>query len=181
LARYYYLVATLPFLFYDTEKALSHRELLDLCRQHISPGHFRLLLSAAAADPHPSVPSCKTLDLWREWEASLRNELVRLRAKKGGFEAERYVVGSAQNMDAQQAAREAFEQESPLEAEDALNRARWAYLDELEAGHYFDIDKILIYTLRLQILERKALFDEQKGREMFYRIYAEITSPGGDN
>jgi hypothetical protein len=52
-------------------------------------------------------------------------------------------------------------------------------LDELESGHYFDIDKILVYALRLQILERKALFDEQKGREMFDKVYTEIISPVG--
>jgi hypothetical protein len=181
LARYYYLVATLPFLFYDTEKLLPVDGLLDLCRQHVSPGHFRLLSSAATADLRPSVPSCRTLDLWRGWEASMRNELARLRAKKRGFEAEQYLVDATENMDAQQAAREAFDQESPLEAEDALNRARWTYLDGLEVGHYFDIDKILVYALRLQILQRKALFDAQKGREMFDRIYAKITSPVGDN
>jgi hypothetical protein len=181
LARYYYLVATLPFLFYDTEKSLAVHELLDLCSQHVSRGHFRLLSSAAAADLRRPVPSCETLDLWRGWETSLRNELARLRAKKRGLEAEQYLVDTTENMDAQQAARESFEQESPLEAEDVLNRARWTYLDDLEAGHHFDIDKILVYTLRLQILQRKALFDEQKGREMFDRIYTKITSPVGDN
>ena len=49
----------------------------------------------------------------------------------------------------------------------------------MESGHYFDIDKILIYLLRLQILQRKALFDDQKGRELFDKIYAEIINPVG--
>ena len=44
-----------------------------------------------------------------------------------------------------------------------------------------DIEKILVYALRLQILERKALFDKEKGREMFEKIYAEVTSPIYDN
>jgi len=104
-----------------------------------------------------------------------------LRGKKKGVETEAYLIGSPGIITAQQIAREAFVQESPLQAEDTLNRARWSYLDDLEVGHYFDIEKILVYALRLQILERKALFDEEKGREMFEKIYAEVTSPIYDN
>jgi hypothetical protein len=187
LAQYYYLVASFPLLFYDTERITSRREFLDLCGQHISPRHYQLLSSTSTTDLRPTTPSCGILDLWREWETSLRNELVRLRAKKRGTEAEAYLVDSPWIINAQQIAREAFGQESPLQAEDTLNRARWSYLDELEVGHYFDIEKVLVYALRLQILERKALFDKEKGREMFEKIYAEVTSPiyanssGGEN
>jgi hypothetical protein len=113
--------------------------------------------------------------------------LVTLRGKKKRVEAEVYLIDSPGIITAQQLAREAFSQESPLQAEELLNRARWNFLDDLEVGHYFDIEMILVYALRLQILERKALFDEEKGREMFDKIYAEVTSPiyangsGGEN
>jgi hypothetical protein len=39
------------------------------------------------------------------------------------------------------------------------------------------MEKILVYALRLQILARKALFEEDKGVEMFQKVYAEVTSP----
>jgi len=177
LAQYYYLVASFPLLFYETEKIPPHQEFFELCGQHITPRHYQLLTQASSSDLRPTTPSCRTLDLWREWETSLRNELVRLRAKNRGIEAEAYLVDSPWITTARQLARDAFGQESPLQAEDTLNRARWSYLDELEVGHYFDIEKILVYALRLQILERKALLDEEKGREMFERIYSEVTSP----
>jgi hypothetical protein len=177
LAQYYYLVASLPLLFYDTEKFPSREAFLDTCRRHVTARHYRLLVSASTTDLKPSIPSCRTLDLWREWEIALRNELVRLRAKNRGIEAEPYLVSSPPVMDAQAAAREAFDQESPLQAEDLLNRARWRYLEELAVGHYFDMDKILVYALHLQVLARKALFDEEKGKKMFEELYAEITGP----
>lgn len=181
MAHYYYLVASFPLLFYETERILSHQEFLDLCRQHITHRHYQLLSRASTSDLRPTTPSCRTLDLWREWETTLRNELAALRGKKKGVETEAYLVGSPGIITAQRFAREAFGQESPLQAEELLNRARWSYLDELEVGHYFDIEKILVYALRLQILQRKALFDEEKGREMFAEIYAEITGPIYDN
>jgi hypothetical protein len=181
LAQYYYLVASLPLLFYDSENVPSHEDFLVTCRQHISPGHYRLLVATSATDLQTTPASCKTLRLWRQWEISLRNELVRLRAKKQGREAEAYLVESPGVLDPQTIAREAFAQESPLQAEDTLNRGRWSFLDQLEVGHYFDIEKILIYALRLQVLARKALFDEEKGRKMFDKVYSEIITPVGDN
>jgi len=177
LAQYYYLVASFPLLFYETEKIPSYQEFMELCGQHISPRHYQLLTRASTFDLRPTTPSCRTLDLWREWETALRNGLVVLRGKKKGVEAEAYLVDSPWITTAQQLAREAFGQESPLQAEELLNRARWSYLDELEVGHYFDMEKILVYALRLQILARKALFEEDKGVEMFQKVYAEVTSP----
>ena len=181
MAQYYYLVASLPLLFYDSERIPSREDFLDTCRQHVSPRHYSLLVSASTTDLQATVPGCNILDLWRHWEISLRNELVRLRAKNRGREAQAYLVDSPGVLAPQAIAREAFDQESPLQAEDTLNRARWKYLDELEVGHYFDIEKILVYALRLQILARKALFDEKKGREMFDKVYSEIISPVGEN
>ena len=178
MAQYYYLVASLPLLSYDSERALSTEEFLDACRPLVSPRHFRVLESAGSTDPAADGPSCRTLDLWRGWEISLRNELVRLRAKNLGREARVQATDSG-SVEPQAIAREAFSQESPLQGEHALNRARWRYLDELESGHYFDIDKVLVYLLRLQILQRKTLFDDRRGRELFDKIYAEIINPVG--
>jgi hypothetical protein len=179
LAQYYYLVASLPLLAYDSERVPSRDEFLAACRPLLSPQHYSLLESAGTADLQPGGPSCRTLDLWRSWEITLRNELLRLRAKNLGRDVQMRMLESAGALGPEVVAREAFSQESPLQAEDTLNRGRWRYLDELESGHYFDIDKILIYALRLQVLKRKALFDEQKGREMFDTVYSEIISPVG--
>jgi hypothetical protein len=180
LAQYYYLVASLPMLSYEYERAPSLDEFLTVCKPLVSPQHLSLLESASATDLEADSAVCRTLDLWRSWEITLRNELLRLRAKNRGREAQPHGTGSTGTVGPQVIAREAFSQESPLQAEEILNRARWSYLDELESGHYFDIDKILVYALRLKILERKALFDEQKGREMFDKVYTEIINPVGE-
>jgi len=174
LAQYYYLVASLPLLFYDSGNVSPYEDFLVTCREHLSPRHYRLLVSTATTDLQATVPGCKTLELWQQWEIALRNELVRLRAKKQGREAEGYLVESPGVLEPQMIAREAFAQDSPLQAEDTLNRGRWSFLGQLEVGHYFDIEKILVYALRLQVLARKSLFAEEKGREMFDRVYGSI-------
>jgi len=40
------------------------------------------------------------------------------------------------------------------EAEKSLDEARWKFLDELSFGHYFDLDILIVYVLKLLLLER---------------------------
>ena len=181
MAQYYYLVASLPLLFYDGVSIPSHEEFLVTCRPLLTPQHYRLLVCAGTTDIQGGVTGCEILDLWRSWEISLRNELVRLRAKNRGRSAEPYLVESPGVPAPQAVAREAYAQDSPLQAEDTLNRARWGYLDELEVGHYFDIGKVLVHALRLQVLARKSLFEADRGSEMFDKVYSEIISSVGEN
>jgi hypothetical protein len=48
----------------------------------------------------------------------------------------------------------AYRSASILEAEKILDQARWNFLDALSFGHYFDFDYLLVYGLKLKILER---------------------------
>jgi hypothetical protein len=174
---YFYLVASLPMLSYDAEHFWSVEQFLETCRQHLSGRHLRIVSAASLADLEPVLPTCATLEQWRAWEIGLRNQLLSLRAKRRGADEARYRVESPEVLAAQSVARNAFSQESPLQAEEVLNRGRWAHLDDLEVGHYFDVDKVVIYHLRLQILRRKALLEPAKGAERFTGSFETITRP----
>lgn len=110
---------------------------------------------------------------WQRFERGLRNELVRLRAAKKGRDPADYVrrdeAGNddSDRMGIAEAAREAYGEESPLSGEAALNRLRWAFLDELEVGHFFDLDRLIVYYLKLQILARKRMFSRDEGERVF--------------
>ena len=74
-----------------------------------------------------------------------------------------------------EAAREAYNHESPLSGEDILNRARWFHLDELEVGHFFDLDRVIIYYVKLQILARRRVFTRAaEGERQFAAINERI-------
>ena len=47
-------------------------------------------------------------------------------------------------------------------------------LDELTVQHYFDMDVILAFILKLHIIDRWHLLDEQTGREMFRKLVDEV-------
>jgi len=95
----------------------------------------------------------------------MRNELVKRRAPKLGLNAEDYMRGNEYDSACARIAEDVFQVESPFTAEEILDRARWRFLEELEIGHYFDIEKLVIYSLKLQILARRSLFSSEKGQE----------------
>jgi hypothetical protein len=41
-----------------------------------------------------------------------------------------------------------------MEAEKALDLERWRELDELTLGHYFDLDALIVYAIKLTRLEK---------------------------
>lgn len=96
-----------------------------------------------------------TFRKWRAFDAALRNELVKIRASRKHLDPLKYmrpdgfieprIIHIAMN---------AHRSASLLEAEKMLDQERWQMLEELSAGHYFDIDFLVIYAQKLLILER---------------------------
>lgn len=181
MSQYYFLVASLPLLNYEQRDARDPHEFLALLTEHLSAADTALVRGATIDPPEEPRPSaCPTIRAWTAYERGLRNALVRLRAARMSTdpgqhlrpdEYDDYGDGSAE---IGEAAREAMGHDSPLSAEDALNRARWLFLDELEVGHYFDLDHIAVYYLRLQILARRRRFDHEQGTARFARISEQI-------
>lgn len=68
----------------------------------------------------------------------------------------------------------ALEQEDLLEREKDTARIRWNYIDELNTFHYFDIDVLLGYLLKLMLLDRWTGLEEQKGEEAIENLLREL-------
>jgi hypothetical protein len=183
LSQYYYTIASLPFLDFDSDPPFTGDEFLMACKNECNKQDFSLLQKTSLIPPDSPATlfndnwgSAKLntgqslVDRFYTWERSLRNELVLLRAKKKGIDPDKYVQEGEVRLEPVQVARSAFMNESPLAAEKILNKARWAYLDQLEVGHYFDLEKLLVYKLKLKILEQKAKANIDRGREMYNTI-----------
>jgi hypothetical protein len=48
----------------------------------------------------------------------------------------------------------AYRNPSILESERYLDQEKWNFLDSLAAGHYFDRDFLIVYGLKLAVLEK---------------------------
>jgi len=174
LAQYYYVVSSLPLIFYDSKVKIGIDDFLEVCKNHLSGDDFELLEFSDLKNIKKRDTDCDFLKKWYSWELSLRNELVKLRAGSPE-EAEKYLVEVPVISGLQALALRAFEEDSPLNGEDILGRARWAVLDELETGHYFDIEKLISFYLKLQILKRKNSFRREEGFARYKEIYKIIT------
>ncbi|MDX9746692.1 MAG: DUF2764 family protein [Syntrophales bacterium] len=175
LNHYYYTVASLPLLSYDSEKFMSEKEFLVCCESTVTEKDFQLLKRISLVPPSRDESTHPVLAKWNSWERGLRNELVKMRAGRKGVDSDKYIAPGVMETDLQNLARDAFGSATPIEAERVLERARWTYLDNLEAGHYFDLGKLIVYYLKLQLLWRKSNINKEKGRSNFEEIYSAIT------
>lgn len=178
MPQYYFTVASLPLLTLDSDTALTPDEFLAVCGRELTPRDYERIVAARRAydlvhhgeEAAGSPSQLRTVFQYLRAERSLRVELARLRAPQVGWGAEKTEAVPADAASAQ-IARDAMNQDSPLAAEAVLDRARWRRLDDLEIGHYFDIEKLAVYLYRLLLLRRRAKIGEERGREQFQRTY----------
>ena len=174
MTQYYYLVASLPMLFFDGGPPFSSAAWLEMCREQVTARDHALLsrisftvLGRDGADP----------DVWCEfaaWETALRNELARQRAQRLGVSAEPFLRPAPFCAGLPAMVKEALAAGTPKAIEIALDRRRWARLDELEAGTRFDLGRLVVYRLKLLLLERKDRWRGQPGREAFVQEYSRV-------
>ena len=174
MGNYYYTVSSLPYLDFDAEPVITMHEFIDICHSTLTKNDFETIESVSLSELEGMESSVPIVDRWISWESSLRNELVKLRGVSLGIESDRYLKDAEINTEAPGIARSAFKMESPLAAEEAINKARWDFLNEIDVGHYFDLEKIIVYSLRLKILERKKMFTIENGDKNFQIIYENI-------
>lgn len=173
MSQYYFFVASLPYLSYDSPPPVSVEEFLDGAQRNLTPQDFTELTQASIEGPGAEAVDRGTLGAWNEFERGLRNALVRVRAGALEVAVEKYLRLSARGDEGSpeprilEAARQSVADESPLAAEHMLGRTRWDFLGELETGHFFDLDALIVYYLKLQILSRNRLFSRTEGEQAY--------------
>ena len=66
------------------------------------------------------------------------------------------------------------DEQNIVEKEHKIDLIRWEQAVDLAARDYFDINAILSYLVRVNIVARWALLDPKRGRAMFERIMSEL-------
>jgi len=97
---------------------------------------------------------------YKNYEYALRSELVQYRRAQRTREEYKPALFSLI----------VLKEGNPLEAEKKLLRLRWQRIEELEFGHYADLEFLALYYLRLQILMRLQKFDKEVGKAKFKTI-----------
>jgi hypothetical protein len=191
VAEYYYLASQLPYLVYGQEAPMTPAAFRELASRFIEDEDKRQLaelsvyapqvLPKAAIAPMPSDPPPITSPFileWREWERSLRLNLLRYRAqrlKREGSSAAADVADIPEYpADAANAAKAATTMESPLEAEMSLDKARWEAIERIRGLDNNGSAFVFAYMLKLMLMERRSSFITEEGFMEYKSLYATI-------
>src|SRR3989338_3123305 len=156
-AYYTYFIATLPTLSFREKPPFSYAEFLNKGREFISEEDLATLKKIPSWGEYaPKDTPSDVLKRWYDFDILLRNALVKLRAARKHQAADKYLRPPQEEISpyAAHIALSAHKNSSLLEAEIYLDEARWRFLDDLSFGHYFDRDFLIVYGLKLLILER---------------------------
>lgn len=156
---YYYLLASLPQLNFRGDPPVTEENFLEECEKWLSPGDMREItaLGGGCLTEKCRLP---VLTMWRDFDLSLRKELAEYREER--------VTGVGQKPAS--LAGKILEQANPLEMEKWFEKTKWDFLENLAGGHFFDIERLVIYYLQLRILVRLETFNKDKGETYFHEI-----------
>ncbi|MDY6861798.1 MAG: DUF2764 family protein [Thermodesulfobacteriota bacterium] len=172
--QYYYTLNSLPHLFFNKPLPINKEVFFAICRTELDTKDFEILQSVSLFQTESDQSSLTVLKEWHKWERGIRNELVRLRAENLGIDAGLYLRDDDYDLSCSSVAAEVFNVESPSAAEEMLDGARWRFLEELETGRYFDKERLVIYYLKLQLLERRSIFNTEKGHEKLKAVINQV-------
>lgn len=167
---YYYTICSLPHLAFTTSPPpLSSITFLPLCEIELGPEDMSVISSITLLPP-AAMPNTLPLVIkrWYSWERQLRQELARQRAARLGRKD--FISQTATGPFIKKIARQAMALESPWEADKMIDLARWQILNELAAEDNFGLPHLAVYFLKLQLIERRALFNRQAGQRLRRKI-----------
>lgn len=159
--KYYYLLSQLPYLQFNQEQLITRRYFMEEAQKWLSADEYENVIQASIYDYSPEENAeSEILNNYRNFEFQLRMDLASWRkAKQEGHETREVSFPIALLKD-----------ESPLVVEKNLIEYRWKFIDDLLLGHYFDLEAVLGYFLKLQLLERLFSFNKEKGKEKFSQL-----------
>ena len=161
--RYYYIASQLPFLQLNGEISFSQSNLFYEAEKWLNSKDYQQLEEADINTTNLRSSDSGIIKQYKNFEKSLRNELVAWRkAKKDGYEYKTTII--PQNL---------LKEGNPLEIEKKLLQLRWDFLEDLGLDHYFDLEFLILYNYKLQILERLKSFDKELGLKNF-KQYTEV-------
>ena len=187
--NYHYIVASLPeltsglkFQERSAEQIIGEiRELcgkddlalLDILQESFVPENLtQEFYQKALASGNSFLREYFTFDL------KVRNAKVRYLNRELSRPADKDVISiplQEENSEEDAGIEAAFKGTDLLARERAVDDLYWEKADALSLMHWFDMNVIMAFVLKLHIIDRWNLLDEQTGREMFRKLVDNLT------
>lgn len=139
-----------------------------------------------------AASKCRFLREWGAFDRNLRNITAAVEARRASRPIDSVVVGAGETVEQLtrssaadfglrgelsyiDAVIAAVADESDIvEKEHKIDLIRWAEADELTVFDYFDINAVMAYLVKINIVARWSLLSPEKGREMLDRLMREL-------
>ena len=167
--NYYYLVASLPVLKSDGNVRMTSKIFLELCTEHVRFHDLEIIKRAIIDDFADAIPST-VFEKWQAWDRDIRNQLVLLRSQRLELDSALFLRGDKDSIIISPDVRKIFEASSPIAAENLLYTLRWRFLSQLEIGHYFDCNTLIIYYLKIQLIEKRQRLTQENGERQLQEL-----------
>lgn len=139
-----------------------------------------------------AVSKCRFLVAWGEFDRNLRNIAAALAAREAGRQISDVTVGGGdivEQLSRSSAADFGLRGELPyidavitavsdekniVEKERKIDAVRWAEADEIAVFDFFDVNYLLSYLVKVNIVARWSMLAPEVGREMLNRLIKEL-------
>ncbi len=161
--KHYYLVSQLPYLFFDRTALIDSARFLAEAEKWRAPSELALLKKIDVSSTTVQKGDLPVVRAFKEFEGNLRRELGEWRkAQKAHQDYKLSLFPLSLIKDG-----------NPLTAEKNLMLLQWQAIDEMEKDHHFDTQILVLFYLKLQLLERLAIFNKEQGLKKF-KLYTEM-------
>jgi hypothetical protein len=155
---YYYLTASLPYLFFGREMPIAIETFFDECAKWLSGEDLKILQEFRVDNTEENKRDSTLVLGWKRFNKEIKEELAKEKAlkknKTAGKSSSTYVS-------------EIYDEKTPLLMEERYEKIRWTFIEQQEFHYGFDVNWLLIYLVKLRILERLAQFNKVKGMYNF--------------
>lgn len=128
---------------------------------------------------------------WFSFSLDLKNILTALSCRKYKIPVENHLIGNnyvvesilrsnsrdfglSSGFDQIESILNAFENNNLIEREKQIDYIRWNWLEDNTFFHYFTIEKVLSFVIKLQITERWLNLDKAIGKEIFVKLLGDL-------
>ncbi len=161
----YYLIPLMPELDLRKKPPLSSREFIDMCRQSLSIRNITSLEQCYLYE-FDDQTSFITVKEWYNSERYLRNQMVEFRAERLRKDPDVFYRGDYFSGKILDEVQTICRLQEPAAMAEVLYKKRWHLLDHLQCGHFFNMEWLSIYYLKLQLLEKHFKYSKEAGKKV---------------
>jgi hypothetical protein len=158
--KYYYLISSLKYLTFGDTVFPTENEFLSECEKWIEEKALTTIKNSDINYDLIKNDDPGEVRNWKEMNSVLRGELASIRKARKRNLHEKYHGEIAK----------IFEEQNPLLMEKAVEHIRWNFIEEKEPDHNFDLERVILYYLKIRILTRLLAFNKEKGKERLEKL-----------